>query len=115
MAEVRQESERIYVSAWPDVDVLGSWECTPLFIASVQGPRGHYAHVWMPRPTDSLLHFTLQPIMVLFYGHLQVAQTLIEHNANINIQTDVGQSPLHLAASGKNIPMVEQAYITLLL
>jgi uncharacterized protein len=48
----------------------------------------------MPRPTRSGPHCTASN-----EGQLQAVQLLIEHNANIHIWNDFGQSPLHLAAN----------------
>ena len=85
----------IHVSAWPDVDVLGSWECMPLFIASVQGlvDIAHWLldHGACMESVDAQTNRLFTPLHVAAdHGYLKVAQTLIEHNVNINSWTDVG-------------------------
>jgi ankyrin repeat protein len=41
-------------------------------------------------------------IIVANYGHLEVVQMLLEHNADIHIWNDSGMTPLHKAASGRS-------------
>ncbi len=52
-----------------------------------------YRDLCAPLPVTSLLIPTLSS-----YGHLEIVQCLLNHGCQMDVQTDGGSTPLHLAS-----------------
>ena len=93
---------------FPNPDILGSWNQTPLLRISYWGDvefgkrlldRG--AHVNACDKND------WTPLFVAaMRGHLEFARMLLEHGAATDIPGDDGTTPLHVASSGGHIEVV---------
>jgi ankyrin repeat protein len=49
--------------------------------------------------STSGLHYTLRP----HFGHLDVVKWLLDHNADVHVDDDEGDTPLHRAARGGHL------------
>ncbi|KAH9015066.1 ankyrin repeat-containing domain protein [Lactarius hengduanensis] len=87
-----------------DVDVRGEYNKTPLYAASCYGrvdimrwllDHGANVHSWCGSRPDPMALTSLH--VAAHNKELEAVQVLLEHNADVNLRTDEGQTPLHRA------------------